>query len=245
MALHPNFPAVPYIYVLYAYDAFPGGAAPQWGVAGGVSDGCPSPPGATGNGCVVTGRLSRLNVGDSSAWPLLPASEQVLVTDWFQQFPSHSTGSLGFGADGALYASAGDGASFNYADYGQTAVDAGGGRSLGPGRRAAKSGHSNQRRSGDAGRLDHPARSRTPAPRCPTIRARPIPMPTASGWSRTACATRSASRFAPAPTSSGSATSAGTSGKRSTASSTAATHSSTTSAGPVTRERASRAATTA
>jgi glucose/arabinose dehydrogenase len=120
MALHPNFPAVPYIYVLYAYDAFPGGSAPQWGVAGQVSDGCPSPPGATGNGCVVTGRLSRLNVSDSSAWPLLPASEQALVTDWFQQFPSHSTGSIGFGADGALYASAGDGASFNYADYGQT-----------------------------------------------------------------------------------------------------------------------------
>jgi glucose/arabinose dehydrogenase len=89
-------------------------------VAGQVSDGCPAPPGATDKGCVVTGRLSRLNVGDPSAWPLLPASEQVLVTDWFQQFPSHSTGSLGFGADGALYASAGDGASFNYADYGQT-----------------------------------------------------------------------------------------------------------------------------
>jgi glucose/arabinose dehydrogenase len=121
MALHPSFPAVPYIYVLYAYDAFPGGSAPQWGVPSGVSDGCPTPPGATGNGCVVTGRLSRLNVGDPSAWPLLPASEQVLVTDWFQQFPSHSTGSIAFGADGALYASAGDGASFNYADYGQTA----------------------------------------------------------------------------------------------------------------------------
>jgi glucose/arabinose dehydrogenase len=115
MALHPAFPGVPYIYVLYAYDAFPGGSAPQWG------DNCPTPPGATTNGCVVTGRLSRLNVGDSSRWPLMPASEEVLVTDWFQQFPSHSTGSLGFGADGALYASAGDGASFNYADYGQTA----------------------------------------------------------------------------------------------------------------------------
>jgi hypothetical protein len=36
-ALHPNFPAVPYVYVLYAYDAFPGGTAPQWGVAGQVS----------------------------------------------------------------------------------------------------------------------------------------------------------------------------------------------------------------
>ena len=42
--------------------------------------------------------------------------ETVLVEDFCQQFPSHSVGGLAFGADGALYASAGDGASFNYAD---------------------------------------------------------------------------------------------------------------------------------
>jgi glucose/arabinose dehydrogenase/PKD repeat protein len=121
MTLHPQFPSTPYIYVLYAHDAFPGGTAPQWGTAGQVGDPCPTPPGATGNGCVVTGRLSRLNVGNSANWPLDAGDEQVLVTDWFQQFPSHSTGSLAFGADGALYATAGDGASFNYADNGQTA----------------------------------------------------------------------------------------------------------------------------
>ena len=43
----------------------------------------------------------------------------MLVNDWCQQYPSHSTGSLHFGADGALYATAGDGASFNFADWGQ------------------------------------------------------------------------------------------------------------------------------
>ncbi len=121
MALHPQFPAVPYIYVLYAHDAFPGGTAPQWGTAGQVGDPCPTPPGATGNGCVVTGRLSRLNVGNTATWPVRSANEEVLVTDWFQQFPSHSTGALAFGADGALYATGGDGASFNYTDSGQTA----------------------------------------------------------------------------------------------------------------------------
>jgi PKD repeat protein len=42
-----------------------------------------------------------------------------LIEDWCQQYPSHSTGSLAFGADGALYASGGDGASFNFADWGQ------------------------------------------------------------------------------------------------------------------------------
>ena len=39
--------------------------------------------------------------------------------DWFQQFPGHSIGSLTFGPDGALYASGGEGASFQFVDYGQ------------------------------------------------------------------------------------------------------------------------------
>jgi len=46
--------------------------------------------------------------------------EVVLVEDWPQQFPSHSIGSLEFGTDGALYATAGDGASFKFTDYGQS-----------------------------------------------------------------------------------------------------------------------------
>ena len=47
-------------------------------------------------------------------------TETVLVEDWCQQFPSHSVGNVAFGADGALYASAGDGANFTFdADYGQ------------------------------------------------------------------------------------------------------------------------------
>ncbi len=115
MALHPEFPQVPYVYVLYSYDASIGGAAPRWGTPGATSDPCPTPPGATNDGCVVSGRLSRLQAsGDVMLGP-----EQVLIEDWFQQYPSHSLGSLVFGADGALYASAGDGASFNFVDYGQ------------------------------------------------------------------------------------------------------------------------------
>jgi uncharacterized repeat protein (TIGR01451 family) len=45
--------------------------------------------------------------------------EQVLINDWCQQYPSHSIGSLAFGADGALYVTGGDGASFNFTDWGQ------------------------------------------------------------------------------------------------------------------------------
>ena len=44
----------------------------------------------------------------------------MLVEGWCQQFPGHSIGTLAFGPDGALYAGGGEGASFQFADYGQT-----------------------------------------------------------------------------------------------------------------------------
>ncbi len=104
-ALDPEFPADPYVYVLYTYDAPIGGSHPTFG------DGCADP---TGDGCVVSGRLSRL-VPSGGPEP----TEQVLIHDWCQQYPSHSIGDLAFGADGALYVSGGDGASFNFTDWGQ------------------------------------------------------------------------------------------------------------------------------
>jgi len=109
LALAPNFPTNPYVYVLYAYDAAIGGTAPRW------MDACPTPPGPTTDGCLVSARLSRLQISGN----VMTGSEQVLINDWCQQYPSHSIGTLLFGRDGYLYVSGGDGASFNNVDYGQ------------------------------------------------------------------------------------------------------------------------------
>ena len=101
MALDPDFPTDGSIYVLYTHDAAIGGTAPRY------NDACADP---TGDGCVVSGRLSRLGSD---------GSEEVLIEDWCQQYPSHSVGSLAFGPDDALYVSGGEGASFDFVDYGQ------------------------------------------------------------------------------------------------------------------------------
>lgn len=122
LALHPNFPTVPEIYVLYTYDKDPNNAKfPRWGTPGATSDGCPSPPGSTTDGCVVSSRLSRLRAGSSGS-NVSDGSEQVLIQGWDMQYPSHAVGALQFGPDGALYASGGDGASFTFTDYGQKGI---------------------------------------------------------------------------------------------------------------------------
>jgi glucose/arabinose dehydrogenase len=115
LELHPNFPATPYMYVLYTHDAAIGGTAPRWGTAGVLSDPCPTPPGPTTDGCVVSGRLSRLTASGN----VMTGTERVLIEDWCQQYPSHTVGALAFGADGALYVSGGEGASFTFTDHGQ------------------------------------------------------------------------------------------------------------------------------
>ncbi len=104
----------PYLYALYTYDReITGGTVPRWG-EGWDYDGCPHPPGATTDGCMVSGRLERLTLQDNAV-----VARKVLVTDWCQQFPSHSIGTVAIGPEGALYASGGDGASYDGVDFGQ------------------------------------------------------------------------------------------------------------------------------
>jgi glucose/arabinose dehydrogenase len=98
LALDPSFDTNSRLYALYTYNKL-----------GWPSTSCPDPPGANKDGCVVRGRLSMLD----------GSGEHVLIDDWCQQFPSHSIGSLAWGADGKLYVSAGEGANFISADDGQ------------------------------------------------------------------------------------------------------------------------------
>jgi glucose/arabinose dehydrogenase len=120
LAVDPGFGSAGrnFVYVLYTHDHNPIGTPASWG------DGCPTPPGATTDGCTVTANLSRIPVDPATG--VATGGEQPLITDqWCQQFPSHSIGHLAFGPDGNLYVSGGDGASFNNADWGQFGGGAG------------------------------------------------------------------------------------------------------------------------
>ena len=92
----------PYVYVLYTLRRRDRRRRAALGHARRLSDPCPTPPGPTADGCVVSGRLSRLQASGN----VMTGPEQVLIEDWCQQYPSHSIGTLAFGADGALYVDA-------------------------------------------------------------------------------------------------------------------------------------------
>ena len=83
LAVNPNFPASPYVYVLYTLDAAIGGSAPTWGAAGQTADTCATPPGGNtpADGCMASGRLARLTWNPATS-QMVPGSEQVLISDW-------------------------------------------------------------------------------------------------------------------------------------------------------------------
>ena len=130
------------------------------------------------------------------------------IDDWCQQFPSHSIGTLEFGADGALYVTGGDGASFTFTDYGQAgsprtrAVTRRGGRdgppALRPGRRAARAGRAHAS-DPTASTARCSASTRTPEQALADNPMAAAPTLTRAGSSPTGSAIRSASRSGPAP----------------------------------------------
>jgi len=120
LAVDPQYPTRPYIYALYS--KLRPGSPSNWSRTDG-NDTCPGPtstpmgPGATTDGCVTNGILSRLTLNSAGVM----TTRTVLVEDWCGQFPSHHIGTVRFGPDGYLYATSGEGASFalNDMDHGQ------------------------------------------------------------------------------------------------------------------------------
>jgi glucose/arabinose dehydrogenase len=123
LALDPDFPAKPYVYVAYTHDAVIGGTAPLHGGAGG-SDDCPDLDPDQEESCVVSGRISRFELEPGTGRATTDGDgepvEQVLVESWCQQYSSHSVGDLEFRpGTRELYVSGGDGANYLTADIGQ------------------------------------------------------------------------------------------------------------------------------
>ncbi|WP_170219488.1 PKD domain-containing protein [Nocardioides litoris] len=118
LALDPGFTDNGWFYVLHAYNHRLGddpAAVPAWGSTANPSDDtCPR---SLEVGCEISSRLVRFTLGagtDGTA-----GSPRVLVEDWCQQFHSHSAGAVEVDDEGRLYASGGEGASFDQPDWGQ------------------------------------------------------------------------------------------------------------------------------
>jgi glucose/arabinose dehydrogenase/PKD repeat protein len=124
MKLDPEYPAKPYIYLSYTYDAPIGGdsAASTHPHLSDGSDYCEEAVNDAVD-CLVSGRLARVELDPTTSvavgGPEDPASEQVLINSWCQQTPSHSIGDIEFDSDGALLMGGGDGANWVWRDYGQ------------------------------------------------------------------------------------------------------------------------------
>ena len=110
LAVDPQFPERPYIYVTYEHDAPPGGTAPAYGTAGQDDDACPD----ADHVCVKTGRAVKLTLSGNDM-----VAQEVLLDDACQGTSAHAINDVQFGPEGALYVSAGDGASAGGTDYGQ------------------------------------------------------------------------------------------------------------------------------
>ena len=143
IALDPQFGTAGhnFVYVNYTYNRDPRDVTPvvpKWGVPGQQYDECPAP--ATTDppraGCVVMIRVTRLTaVKNALGWVMTGPETPLLASGCFQ-FGSHASGDVAFGPDGKLYASAGEGASFDTRTTASTPT-----RAPTPATRAARCGH--------------------------------------------------------------------------------------------------------
>lgn len=116
MALDPAYPAEPYLYLSYPYDAPLGETAPVHEQGPEGDDNCVLL--ASGEeDCLASGRVSRFELDPATG--VAVGGGQTLVADWCQQVTAHSMGDLKFDGEGALLAGGGDGANFATPDYGQ------------------------------------------------------------------------------------------------------------------------------
>ena len=120
MKLDPEYPAEPFIYVTYTYDAPIGGPPPPGPPYPFEGDYCEEV--APYEDCLASGRIASIEVEPATGVAVggfedPPQNE--LVWSWCTQFTSHSMGDIEFDSSGALLAGGGDGADWSLADNGQ------------------------------------------------------------------------------------------------------------------------------
>jgi glucose/arabinose dehydrogenase len=139
IALDPLFDlGRPYVYAIYTFNhkladpetqeplvSNPEGVAPAWpseGPAGPEEfehDQCTE---QGEEGCEVSGLVVRMTAsaeGNHAVPSAEDPAEKVLIEGWCQQSTTHSIGNVGFGPEGNLFVSGGEGSMFSEPDYGQ------------------------------------------------------------------------------------------------------------------------------
>ncbi|GEM_PF-1343819 len=124
IAVHPDFPNTPYVYLLYTYDppgtTDNGGGARVARLLRVTADPANTNVAIPGSGVVILGTNSTFaNIGNpnnNGGAPSCQSGASFIQDCIAADSPSHTIGTLAFGTDGSLFVSSGDGAHFSYTD---------------------------------------------------------------------------------------------------------------------------------